>query len=94
MTTAQHFVNVTSPKTLSILERARSVISKKYVTLWLLTSFFVVKDAFPKSFLVFSGPSGAGKSTLLKRLFNDFPTTFGFSVSRKTLKGYYFTYFV
>ena len=42
-----------------------------------------MNDSFPKSFLVFSGPSGAGKSTLLNRLFSDFPTTFGFSVSRK-----------
>jgi hypothetical protein len=32
--------------------------------------------------LVMSGPSGAGKSTLLKRLFEDFPDKFGFSVSR------------
>lgn len=30
-----------------------------------------------------SGPSGAGKSTVLKRLFAEFPDTFGFSVSRK-----------
>ncbi|CAO3592585.1 unnamed protein product [Absidia cylindrospora] len=33
---------------------------------------------------VISGPSGSGKSTLLKRLFNDFPGTFGFSVSHTT----------
>ncbi|RAQ51373.1 guanylate kinase [Aspergillus flavus] len=32
--------------------------------------------------VVVSGPSGAGKSTLLKRLFADYPDTFGFSVSR------------
>lgn len=32
---------------------------------------------------VISGPSGSGKSTLLKRLFAEFPDTFGFSVSRK-----------
>ncbi|SAM07419.1 hypothetical protein [Absidia glauca] len=35
---------------------------------------------------VISGPSGSGKSTLLKRLFNDFPGTFGFSVSHTTRK--------
>lgn len=29
-----------------------------------------------------SGPSGAGKSTLLKRLFAEFPDSFGFSISR------------
>ncbi|ORZ05091.1 guanylate kinase [Absidia repens] len=33
---------------------------------------------------VISGPSGSGKSTLLKRLFNDFPGTFGFSISHTT----------
>ncbi|KOC08018.1 guanylate kinase [Aspergillus flavus AF70] len=34
--------------------------------------------------VVVSGPSGAGKSTLLKRLFADYPDTFGFSVSLQT----------
>ncbi|KAI8059241.1 guanylate kinase [Gongronella butleri] len=33
---------------------------------------------------VLSGPSGSGKSTLLKRLFAEFPDTFGFSVSHTT----------
>lgn len=32
--------------------------------------------------VVMCGPSGVGKSTLIKRLFGDFPDTFGFSVSR------------
>lgn len=32
--------------------------------------------------VVVSGPSGAGKSTILKRLFNEHPDRFGFSVSR------------
>lgn len=32
--------------------------------------------------VVVSGPSGAGKSTLLKKLFAEFPDTFGFSISR------------
>lgn len=31
--------------------------------------------------IVMSGPSGVGKSTILKKLFNDFPGRFGFSVS-------------
>ena len=36
--------------------------------------------------LVICGPSGSGKSTLLKRLFKEFPNTFGFSVSHTTRK--------
>ena len=34
--------------------------------------------------LAFSGPSGVGKSTLIKRLFQNHPETFGFSVSHTT----------
>jgi ABC-type transport system involved in cytochrome bd biosynthesis fused ATPase/permease subunit len=34
--------------------------------------------------MVISGPSGSGKSTLLNRLFAKYPSSFGFSVSRKT----------
>ncbi|XP_030385153.1 guanylate kinase [Scaptodrosophila lebanonensis] len=34
--------------------------------------------------LVLCGPSGSGKSTLLKRLFAEFPNTFGFSISHTT----------
>lgn len=34
--------------------------------------------------IVLSGPSGTGKSTLLKKLFAEFPTKFGFSVSSTT----------
>jgi hypothetical protein len=33
--------------------------------------------------LVLFGPSGTGKSTLLKKLFDEFPGQFGFSVSRE-----------
>lgn len=33
--------------------------------------------------VVLCGPSGVGKSTLIKRLFEDLPDTFGFSVSRE-----------
>ncbi|EDX09987.1 GD14257 [Drosophila simulans] len=36
--------------------------------------------------LVLCGPSGSGKSTLLKRLFAEFPSTFGFSISHTTRK--------
>lgn len=34
--------------------------------------------------IVISGPSGTGKSTLLKKLFEEYPDTFGFSVSSTT----------
>jgi len=34
--------------------------------------------------VVFSGPSGVGKSTLLKKLLQEFPKAFGFSVSHTT----------
>lgn len=36
--------------------------------------------------LLFCGPSGSGKSTLLKKLLEDFPDKFGFSVSHTTRK--------
>lgn len=36
--------------------------------------------------VVVCGPSGSGKSTLLNRLFEEFPNTFGFSVSHTTRK--------
>ncbi|AET39186.1 guanylate kinase Ecym_4107 [Eremothecium cymbalariae DBVPG len=41
--------------------------------------------AMPRPIVV-SGPSGTGKSTLLKKLFAEFPDTFGFSVSSTTRK--------
>ncbi|XP_076284416.1 guanylate kinase isoform X2 [Lasioglossum baleicum] len=50
--------------------------------------------------LVLCGPSGSGKSTLIKKLFEDYPDTYGFSVSHTTrkprpgeehAKHYYFT---
>ena len=34
--------------------------------------------------MVLCGPSGCGKSTLLKQLMADYPSLFGFSVSRKS----------
>lgn len=34
--------------------------------------------------IVVCGPSGVGKTTLIKRLLNDYPNRFGFSVSHTT----------
>lgn len=34
--------------------------------------------------LVLCGPSGSGKSTLIKKLFEEFPDTFGYSISHTT----------
>ncbi|KAH8296393.1 hypothetical protein KR054_005563 [Drosophila jambulina] len=50
-----------------------------------LTSKKTMSAAGPRP-LVLCGPSGSGKSTLLKRLFADFPNTFGFSISHTTRK--------
>ncbi len=36
--------------------------------------------------LVLCGPSGSGKSTIMKKLTDEFPTSFGFSVSHTTRK--------
>ncbi|KAF9995784.1 hypothetical protein BGZ79_010497 [Entomortierella chlamydospora] len=36
--------------------------------------------------IVITGPSGSGKSTLIEKLFREYPTTFGFSVSHTTRK--------
>jgi guanylate kinase len=45
----------------------------------------VSKDALSTNQpIVISGPSGAGKSTILKRLFDEFPGKFGFSISHTT----------
>ncbi|KAJ5129216.1 uncharacterized protein N7515_005255 [Penicillium bovifimosum] len=45
-------------------------------------SFTMAPAAFRP--IVISGPSGTGKSTLLKRLFEEYPDTFGFSISETT----------
>ncbi|KAF9907455.1 hypothetical protein EC991_010919 [Linnemannia zychae] len=53
------------------------------------TNRFLSTSATPtapadKRTIVVSGPSGGGKSTLLERLFREYPSTFGFSVSHTT----------
>ncbi|KAH8926232.1 guanylate kinase [Atractiella rhizophila] len=45
---------------------------------------FTVPPAKARGPIVVCGPSGCGKSTLLKRLFEEFPDTFAFSVSHTT----------
>jgi guanylate kinase len=50
-----------------------------------LDSIPISKDALSAHQpIVISGPSGAGKSTILKRLFDEFPGKFGFSISHTT----------
>ncbi|KAI7817758.1 P-loop containing nucleoside triphosphate hydrolase protein [Gamsiella multidivaricata] len=46
-----------------------------------LCDFSLVADSRP---VVISGPSGSGKSTLISKLFYEYPSTFGFSVSHTT----------
>ncbi|CAD6219350.1 GSCOCG00004926001-RA-CDS [Cotesia congregata] len=45
--------------------------------------FFSMLHKSPRP-LVLCGPSGSGKSTLIKKLFDEFPDKFGFSVSHTT----------
>jgi ABC-type lipoprotein export system ATPase subunit len=47
--------------------------------------FYTLTMQTASKIFVISGPSGSGKSTLLKKLFAEYPSTFGFSVSRKLL---------
>ncbi|XP_019754014.2 guanylate kinase isoform X1 [Dendroctonus ponderosae] len=49
----------------------------------LRTDFSTMHPKLPRP-LVFCGPSGSGKSTLVKRLIDDFPEKFGFTVSHTT----------
>jgi len=52
---------------------------------WLFTLFFKLVLCYVYlGPIVVSGPSGSGKSTLLKRLFQEYPDKFGFSVSHTT----------
>lgn len=47
-------------------------------------SYTTIMAPTPSRAIVISGPSGAGKSTILKRLFEEYPSRFGFSVSHTT----------
>ncbi|KAK4987610.1 guanylate kinase [Elasticomyces elasticus] len=55
----------------------RTIIRRK----WLTWCYSAAEQNRP---IVVSGPSGAGKSTLLKRLFEQYPDKYGFSVSHTT----------
>ncbi|KAL1986667.1 hypothetical protein VTN96DRAFT_6045 [Rasamsonia emersonii] len=57
---------------------------KKFEILQLIAALLQWTDVQKYRPVVVSGPSGTGKSTLLKRLFAEFPDTFGFSVSHTT----------
>lgn len=60
-----------------------SIGSTPGITQSVLTSKMTAPGPRP---LVLCGPSGSGKSTLLKRLFAEYPNTFGFSISHTTRK--------
>ncbi|KAH8345999.1 hypothetical protein KR067_012916 [Drosophila pandora] len=60
-----------------------SIGSSPGITQSVLTSKMTAPGPRP---LVLCGPSGSGKSTLLKRLFAEYPNTFGFSISHTTRK--------
>ncbi|OJJ49519.1 hypothetical protein ASPZODRAFT_156633 [Penicilliopsis zonata CBS 506.65] len=57
---------------------------KKFQILQLIAALLGWTEVQKYRPVVISGPSGTGKSTLLKRLFAEFPDTFGFSISHTT----------
>ncbi|KAI3403295.1 GUK1 [Candida oxycetoniae] len=54
------------------------------ISLRSIVSIVSIVSAAKKRPVVISGPSGTGKSTLLKKLFNEYPQEFGFSISNTT----------
>ncbi|KAH8378720.1 hypothetical protein KR009_000921 [Drosophila setifemur] len=70
---------------LFIVNRALSSSSSAGISTAVHTSKKMTTAQGPRP-LVLCGPSGSGKSTLLKRLFTEFPNTFGFSISHTTRK--------
>lgn len=63
-----------------MLHTLKAAGAKKEITLKMYTQLTATG---PRP-LVLCGPSGSGKSTLLKRLFEEYPNTFGFSISHTT----------
>ncbi len=70
---ARRHISLAAPPQLSPVRSARASMSSS-------------GDAVLPRPLVLCGPSGSGKSTLLKRLTEEFPKAFGFSVSHTTRK--------
>ncbi|KAF9933349.1 guanylate kinase [Linnemannia zychae] len=76
----------------ALIQLGLAPIAKKRAlsSLYLAERFLSTQNISPlpadRRTIVVSGPSGGGKSTLLERLFHEYPSTFGFSVSHTTRK--------
>lgn len=66
------------------LDSESDVELSKYIYCLVASAALLYRIYIMSAAIVISGPSGTGKSTLLKKLFAEFPDSFGFSVSSTT----------